>query len=126
MKDKIIVTKLTRTCRALPAQWDGWTDDGYPLYFRYRWGWLQVAFKPGDYPDDPFLELQLGHEYHGAMTEAELVAALEPHGFRFDVNLESVPLDEMIYCFNFQTGEITKLGGIVELLEHMAKMRQAE
>jgi len=36
------VIKITNTCGACPAQWEGKFDDGDNLYIRYRWGYLEV------------------------------------------------------------------------------------
>ena len=41
-KPMINVTKITKTCSACPAQWEGWTDDNRQIYVRYRWGHLTV------------------------------------------------------------------------------------
>ncbi len=45
----ITVTKVTKTCGACPAQWEGQTDDGRFVYARYRWGFLTIGI--GDSPD---------------------------------------------------------------------------
>lgn len=36
------VVELIRTCIACPSQWEGHTDDGQPVYVRYRHGFLSV------------------------------------------------------------------------------------
>lgn len=47
MKNKIINIKyLLKTCMACPAQWEGETKDGKPIYIRYRWGYL--SFRLGE------------------------------------------------------------------------------
>jgi hypothetical protein len=33
---------ITQTCFACPSQWEGETEDGRPIYIRYRWGCLSV------------------------------------------------------------------------------------
>lgn len=38
----IKIVKLQKTCPYCPSQWDAWTDEGYPIYIKYRWGHLQV------------------------------------------------------------------------------------
>ncbi len=38
----IRVKNVKRTCHACPSQWEGTTDDGKPVYARYRWGFLRV------------------------------------------------------------------------------------
>lgn len=44
----LAVKWLTQTCIACPSQWDGETDDGRPVYIRYRHGYghLEVAGSP--------------------------------------------------------------------------------
>lgn len=39
---KIKIVKMVRTCYACPAQFEGIDEDGYPYYFRYRWGLLSI------------------------------------------------------------------------------------
>ena len=34
---------LTKTCDACPTQWEGKLIDGRMLYFRYRWGVLNIS-----------------------------------------------------------------------------------
>ncbi len=36
------ITKMVRTCFAAPSQWDGWDEEGFYYYFRYRGGSLTV------------------------------------------------------------------------------------
>lgn len=45
----IVVTEITRTCSACPAQWEGRLDDGRFIYIRFRWGCLGVEV--GSTPD---------------------------------------------------------------------------
>lgn len=40
------LTHLVQTCDACPSQWDAETDDGRPVYIRYRWGFLSVRVAP--------------------------------------------------------------------------------
>lgn len=42
----MVVTELTKTCDACPAQWEGRTEDGGWVYVRFRWGGLRVGFGP--------------------------------------------------------------------------------
>lgn len=42
-----LVTELTRTTIAAPAQWEGRLDDGRSLYVRYRHGTLRVGVGGG-------------------------------------------------------------------------------
>lgn len=49
-----IITELNKTCDACPAQWEGRTSDGFPIYIRYRWGHLSICIGPnkdGDYDE---------------------------------------------------------------------------
>lgn len=39
----VVVTHITKTCGACPAQWQGTTDDGLHIYARYRYGRLLVG-----------------------------------------------------------------------------------
>jgi len=39
----ITVAKVTKTCGACPAQWEGQTNDGRFVYARYRWGYLCIG-----------------------------------------------------------------------------------
>jgi len=39
---KLRILRLTNTCNACPAQWEGWLNDGRAIYIRYRWGYLSV------------------------------------------------------------------------------------
>ncbi|WP_280503832.1 hypothetical protein [Nocardia farcinica] len=40
------IVRAVRTCRAYPAQWDAWTEDGTYLYIRCRFGRLTVESFP--------------------------------------------------------------------------------
>jgi hypothetical protein len=42
----IQVAKITKTCEACPAQWEGELVDGTPIYVRYRWGGLTITLNP--------------------------------------------------------------------------------
>lgn len=46
----LVLTELRQTCDACPSQWEGTTDDGRPVYIRFRHGWLSVrlGLKGGD------------------------------------------------------------------------------
>lgn len=46
------IAKAVRTCRAMPSQWDAWTDDGRYLYLRYRFG---IGTVRADRADGPVL-----------------------------------------------------------------------
>lgn len=78
MSNPIEVREIKKTCRMSPAQWEGVTTDGCPVYCRYRWGVLSVQVGGAGMPlesalrSDPLLCKEVGHEYHGEMTYQEL------------------------------------------------------
>jgi hypothetical protein len=37
------VNNLVQTCFACPTQYEGYTEDGRPVYIRYRWGYLSIC-----------------------------------------------------------------------------------
>ena len=69
---------LRMTCPAVPVQYDG-DVDGYPAYFRYRFGhWYFVVTHPGSEPVMPkkedlifFREGDRGDEWAGDMPKDE-------------------------------------------------------
>ena len=38
----IEIVELERTCFQCPSQWEGRDREGYPIYIRYRWGYLSI------------------------------------------------------------------------------------
>jgi len=60
----IKVKEIIQTCPACPSQWEGVTDDGRPIYIRYRWGSLSVSIgeKGGDVTSAVRGEVILGKE----------------------------------------------------------------
>jgi len=38
----IKIVKIERTCWGCPSQWEGYDEEKYPYYFRFRWGILSV------------------------------------------------------------------------------------
>jgi hypothetical protein len=70
-RDRIIISKLVKTCDACPSQWDGWTAEGDYYYFRYRFGRLRVSRQP---LEESILEKNIGHTYDGEMTTLEMMA----------------------------------------------------
>jgi hypothetical protein len=79
----IVVTQLTRTCDACPAQWEGLVSDGRHVYVRYRWGYLSVRVSEDVNPTDRFAAVdgpevfgaELGDEFHGYLSFEELKRA---------------------------------------------------
>lgn len=65
----IRVTKLEMTCGACPSQWQGDTDDGRPIYVRYRWGHLRVEM---DDTDEVVFEWSSGDNLDGVMDLDQL------------------------------------------------------
>ena len=78
----IKVASLVRTCESCPSQWEGMTVNNRPIYIRYRWGYLSVRIgKEGGSVDDAVgadevFGKQIGSEYSGCLSEAELLAQL--------------------------------------------------
>ena len=67
------LVEVRQTCSASPAQWEGRTDDGRPVYIRYRWGYLSVQCGAvgGDIDSavvgDEVYGEQCGDEYDGVI-----------------------------------------------------------
>ena len=78
MKKSIKVTTLAQTCQWVPSQWEGSTEDGRPIYARYRHGCLSIRLgRRGKTIEDAvrgkeLLIRMLGHPLDGVMTYAEL------------------------------------------------------
>jgi hypothetical protein len=67
------VRELTMTCSACPTQWEGFLEDGRPLYVRYRWGCLTVQAGGENGADGEYLyDEPIGDPYHGEMPEEEM------------------------------------------------------
>lgn len=41
--ETVTITKLAKTCNAVPSQWEGVTDDGRIVYIRYRGGYGSIG-----------------------------------------------------------------------------------
>lgn len=78
MKKPIKVTALQQTCKWVPAQWEGYTEDGRPIYVRYRHGRLCIYLgRKGQTVDEAVRGKELfvrmiGHPLDGVMAYAEL------------------------------------------------------
>lgn len=76
------IVRLVKTCDAVPAQWEGRTDEGEDVYIRYRFGEFRVHIGPylvSDY--DNFSETlvyaaMIGGRFDGTMGDNELRLAL--------------------------------------------------
>lgn len=72
----ITVTKLTKTCGACPAQWEGKTVDGAFVYVRYRYGRLTVSLSRESMADavvaTPSFLVSHGDRLNGWMEEDTL------------------------------------------------------
>lgn len=80
-----IVVNLTRTCEVCPSQWEGRTADGGHIYVRYRWGWLHIGLGTtlNGAIDDMTIDRQMGDEYDGQLTYAQLIAATQDDSIRW-------------------------------------------
>ena len=77
--ERFKLRKLTQTCSASPAQWEGETTDGRAVYIRYRWGWLEagVGADLADAISNYVYREQLGPEFDGSISEREMQKALK-------------------------------------------------
>lgn len=80
-RDKLVRVKTVyQTCDWCPAQWEGRTDDGRPVYARFRHGWLSVrvgkiggTIAQAVRSDRLVVDRRgIGHPYDGFMTYSEL------------------------------------------------------
>jgi len=60
------LVKLTKTCEACPAQWEGQTEDGQYVYARYRWGILSVGF--GKTLDHAIANREISWDYRSSLS----------------------------------------------------------
>jgi hypothetical protein len=71
---------LKQTCMACPSQWEAETEEGSPIYIRYRWGYLSVRVgKIGqeivtDYEE--ILGVQFGELLDGHLTTNNMINIL--------------------------------------------------
>jgi hypothetical protein len=82
VSERVKVRRIVQTCFACPSQWEGHLDDGRMIYVRYRWGWLTVSVSDEPTTDvfdavdgTEIHEAQMGHEYDGDLTTAEMMQA---------------------------------------------------
>lgn len=75
--------KLQQTCPACPSQWEGETKDGYPIYIRYRWGYLSIrkGKKKGDIMSavrgEEIYGRQLGDNLNGFIEEEKILKIIK-------------------------------------------------
>jgi hypothetical protein len=72
------IRNLVQTCTACPSQWDAESEDGRPVYIRYRWGHLTAEYWEivgvGDYdPSVIFHSSNQGGAFDGVMTTEEMI-----------------------------------------------------
>lgn len=70
-----IITEMTKTCTACPAQWEGKFMDGAELYVRYRYGFLSVRRNGTE-----LFALRLGDALDGYLEYEQLKKILFVHG----------------------------------------------
>jgi len=77
----IKVTSIEQTSGACPSQWEGVTEDGRPIYVRYRWGCLSIRLgeKDGNIWDavngEEIIREELGGPWDGVLPYEELKRA---------------------------------------------------
>lgn len=65
------VVRMTQTCNACPAQWEGQTGEGKYIYIRFRYGYLSVQLE-----GITIYGNECGDGLDGFMTSAELASQL--------------------------------------------------
>lgn len=84
----INLVELKQTCSSCPAQWEGRSDDGLYLYFRYRFS--RLTFGYGNTMDEAVENSMNGvirdfperGEFHSDMHEDELLRIMKGPGIR--------------------------------------------
>lgn len=83
------IKDLVKTCEASPSQWEAYTENGRPVYIRYRWGHLSIRLGliGGSITDavagKEIFGAQLADDLHGVIEWDEvgpIVAALPEMG----------------------------------------------
>lgn len=79
MRKPIKVKTVQQTCEFVPSQWEGHTEDGRPIYARYRHGYLAVSIgNIGGTIDDAIksgkrvVGRAIGHPLDGVMAYKDL------------------------------------------------------
>ncbi|GAF71645.1 unnamed protein product [marine sediment metagenome] len=83
MDKRLKVKELYRTCCACPAQWEGETINGRPIYIRYRYGFF--AFSVGKKMGDNLLDYRTIYSYQ--------------HGDGFDGDMDDITM--LVICMKF-------------------------
>lgn len=79
MAKPLTITSLTRTCLAVPSQWEGETSDGAAVYLRYRGGVFRLHVGPGVWEAldrEPVFVWESDDDMDGWMTDDQLRAIL--------------------------------------------------
>lgn len=74
----LIVVEMNRVCFACPSSWDGKTDDGQSLHFKYRYGTLTV-WKDSEVnlrDENIIYRQQIGDEMDGVLDYDDLRRAM--------------------------------------------------
>ena len=72
----MILKNLVNTCYACPAQWDAETEDGRPVYIRYRWGFLSIRIldsRDSVLHGEEIYGEQIGDEMDGYLPQEQLL-----------------------------------------------------
>lgn len=73
--------ELIQTCTACPSQWEGRTEDDFPIYVRYRWGYLSI--RKGEKGSESAVEgteiysNQMGEDLDGTIAENTVLKIIE-------------------------------------------------
>lgn len=68
---------LVKTCNACPSQWSGTTENGKPVYIRYRWGWFSFEVN-----GIPIHEKRLGDSLDGFIDNDQLKDILKKQNYK--------------------------------------------
>ena len=70
------IFSLTQTCVASLSQWEAFSEDGRPVYVRYKHEWLTVRVGPigGSIAADPVIDMVMGYKMDSWMDWDEVVA----------------------------------------------------
>lgn len=81
----LIIRSLTQVCWGCPSAWEAVTDQGIPLYVRYRWGsWYVMR----DDTHEVLARGEYGEEFSGVCNWSEIVAEIAKAGLHMVVACE--------------------------------------